>query len=267
MIKKHLVFHFFIPEDYETNIAVKMHYACLHKYAHVFDSAEFFVSTTKETEKYLKSVKMSLVNLFDCDNVRIVHVENDDFYESRTFKENVVDKLEDFEDTLVFFGHNKGTTNVNNYQNVDNFLKWIYALYFYSLEFTGEMEKKLLAIFHGRTRAIFGSLMNITPENDRAQCLGTFFWLNPMQICLDIKNGEVKIPKMAHRCYAEHFPWIYTYQNLNGITLTKVDGHNCVESRWAQFDFYSGNFDDIVRYYGEYDMFMENYNETIRQIL
>lgn len=264
MLKKQLVFYFHVPDDYETNVAIKMHYACLWKYRDIFDIVEFFISCTENSKKYLMSVKYSLLNIFENKDIRFKEVENDSFCEVRAFKENIIDKLDTFENTLVFFGHTKGTTNVTNYpERVPNILKWIYALYFYSLEFMYEVEKKLIGAYYGRFRSIFGSLSTVAKEGQHLYYPGTFYWMNPMAITNDINNGEIVVPKMADRIYAEFFPSVYKHDEY---FMGKTDGHNGVMAADGTFDYYQCDFDDVVRYYGDYDLFMKNYNELIKEI-
>jgi len=269
MIKKHLIFSFFIPNDYETNIAIKMHYACLWKYSSIFDSAEFFITSTEESKKYINSVKLSLLNIFPCKDIRFKEIENDFFYESRVLKDYVIDRLDGFKETMVFFGHTKGTNDVARYGGAgkgERFLKWIYGLYFYSLEFVGEAEIKLFTAYHGRFHTFFGSFPIVTDE-DRCFCGGDFYWINPMALNKDIQTGEVKLLEMWDRAYAEDLPKIYNRNLIDGYIIGKTGGHNCIESKLWDLDFYDGNFDDIVRYYGDYDLFMRGYNELLKDVM
>ena len=264
MIKKHLIFHFFVPEDYETNIAIRMHYACLWKYHEIFDKAEFFISSTENSKKYVSLVKKSLINIFDCDDIRIKEIENDEFCEGRTLNDYVINRLGDFKDEIVFFGHTKGVTKVEG-DDYERFLKWIFALYYFSFEFMEECEKKLIYAYMGRFRAFFGPMMS---ENGKyAIYPGTFYWLNPMEIKNDLDNGDIKIPKLSNRAFAEGFPSIYPYVITNGRADGKVDGHNGIVSNFYDFDFYHGNFDEIIAHYGDYETFMDEYNNSFRQIL
>lgn len=268
MIKKHLIFHFFIPDDYETNVAIKMHYACLWKYSNVFDSAEFFISSTEESKIYIGSVKQSLINVFQCKDIRFKEVENDPYFEARTFKENVLYRIEEYEETMVFFGHTKGVRDVVMFEeSKEFFLKWIYALYFYSLEFVKEAELKLFTIFHGRKYTFFGSLPLVYTDGTNCIFAGAFYWTNPMTLRKDIKSGEV-IPKSFNdRAFAEEFPSIYKRTFNNGFVMCKTGGHNCIEGNWDDFEFFGdGNFDDIAMHFGEYDKFIEGYNELINEI-
>ena len=268
MIKKHLIFHFFIPDDYETNIAIKMHFACLWKYSEVFDSAEFFISSSSESAKYINSVKLTLLNVFTCKDIRFKEVENDYFYEARTLKENLIDKLDDFEETMVFFGHTKGVRDVTMFPTTqENFLKWIYGLYFYSLEYAEEAENKLFTFFHGRSYTFFGSFTTIRPTDGHCYLAGTFYWTNPMTLKKDIDSGEAKLGKMNDRAYAEDLPGIYERKVVDGFVLCKTGGHICRESKWAEFDFYEGDFDEIIQRYGNYEEFMEGYNEVKKEIV
>ena len=266
MVKKQLVFYFHVPDDYETNVAIRMHYACLYRYRDIFDAAEFFISYTEESKKYEMAVKYSLLNIFHDKDVRFKDVENGDFREATTFKENIVDKLDKFDNTIVFFGHTKGTTNVVTFsESSERFLKWIYALYFYSLEFMYEVEKKLIAAYHGRMRSLFGSLMTRLPGG-RVMYAGTFYWINPMAVANDLKFDSVTPVKFADRLYAEMFPTMYGDGVINDTYISKVDGHSCIESNLGDFDPYHDDFDEIIKYYGDYDLFMKNYNELIKEI-
>ena len=265
MIKKHLIFSFFIPNDYETNEAIKMHYACLWKYHHLFDSAEFFIRSTEESSVYVDSVKMTLTNIFKCKDLRLKEIENDCFNESRVVKDYLVDRLDQFEDTMVFVGHTKGTNDVARYGGTgagESFLKWIYGLYFYSLEFIEEAEKKLFTVFHGRYHTFFGSFPT-TIDDSKCFLSGNFYWVNPMALNYDIKTGEIAIPNMWNRMYAEDLPTLYKRIIVNGAVICKTGGHNCIESKLWEYDFYDGDFDDIIKHYGEYEMFMDGYNKII----
>lgn len=267
MIEKLLVFHFFVPDDYETNLAIKMHLECLRRYASVFDRAEFYISTRSGNETLLTKAKKEIFSLYQWNDIKIKVVEADDFCEARTFKENVVDKIDKFNDTLIFFGHTKGTTNVVNFSdNAEHFLKWIHALYFYSLEFVYEVEKKLLCAFQGRFRSLFGPMMEVN-DNGHAGYPGAFYWLNPMAISNDRARGYVKIDKLADRIFVEAFPSIYKYYEINGMPMGRADGHNCIYSRSGQFNMYRCNFDEVVNYFGESEKFFAQHNEIMAKIL
>lgn len=268
MLKKHLIFHFFIPDDYETNIAIRMHYACLHKYSGLFDSAEVVISYTKDSEKYIKSVQFSLLNVLKIRDVRMIVKENDLFCEAQTLNEYFCNNIQYFNNTLVFFAHTKGVTNVNSscyYEyGIERFLMWIYALYFYSLEFIDEVENMLIFAHLGRIRAIYGPMQ--TKSGDGVFYPGAFYWLNPMTIKNDINSGEISLPLFDNRVFAERFPLMYKYVETPKYRMGKSDGHNGVISNDGDFDHYYGDFDEIIKYYGEYDLYMKGYNEMLKQI-
>lgn len=266
MIEKLLVFNFFVPDDYETNLAIKMHLECLKRYAHVFDRVEFYLSTRSDDKSLMLRAKKDIFSLYQWKDIKMKVLDNNDFCEASTFKENIIDKIDKFNNTLIFFGHTKGTTNVVNFSYcAEHFLKWVHALYFYSLEFVDEMEKRLLYAFHGRQCSLFGPLMSICDDGHPVYP-GAFYWLNPMAVTNDLRSGEIKIGKLADRIYAEAFPGNYKTYEISGFQMSKVNGHNCIYSRGEQFDMYSCNFDDVVRYFGDYESFFAQYNEIMEKI-
>ena len=182
MLSRRLVFHFYVPQDYETNIAIKFHKECLKRYANVFDKAVFYVSVDEATKKYSQDVKEFILNLKEWEDVRIRVIQNDMLREARTFKTEIIDKLDTFNDEIIFFGHTKGASNVANFpDHAEHFLKWIHSLYFYSLEFMPEVEKKLLSAYQGRWRSLFGPLMSICADGHPVYP-GAFFWITLVKI-------------------------------------------------------------------------------------
>ena len=58
------------------------------------------------------------------------------------------------EEKLVFFGHNKGITNIKKYGK-DNIMYWIAGMYFFSLNYMDEVVDKLI----GRPSFSYGSML------------------------------------------------------------------------------------------------------------
>lgn len=255
-MKKTLVFHFFIPDDYETNIAIKIHYACLEKYCGVFDVAEFFIASTEYSRRYIDDVKARLLRIFKCKDIRFAEVENSEFYEAKTFKEQIIDRLEQL-NSLVFFGHTKGTIDVNGKSRIQNILMWIYGMYFYNLEFIAEAEIKLIKGYQCNLSRIFGAFCQSIDRPDKAYYAGTFYWLNAPSVYNDVKSGKIYVPKLSSRFYGENFPFVYCLENG-------------VESRMSRYtgfvNLHECNMEDVIREYGDYDCFMEGYNEIIEKI-
>ena len=253
MLKKKIIYHFFIPKDYETNIAVKLHRECLKMYCNNFDSAVFYISTDEDTEKYVQDVRDFLFNLREWPDIRIRVIRNDIFCEARTFKEEILDKLDDFNEEVIFFGHTKGVTNVVKYaNNAESIMKWIYACYFYSLEteYANEAVKELIYGY----RAFYGSVLMASPDSNGAFYAGTFYWMNPMRF--KIINKDVDFyNRLSNRSLAEEYPSYFWFKDGDGYLFSHYNKY--LYNR----DLYTGNFDDVVRFFGDYDMFMEKYNE------
>lgn len=252
IVKKRLVFYFFIPEDYETNVAIKFHIACLRMYANIFDSATFYISYNDNEKKYVNEVKDILYNLKEWNDITIRVAKNDLFCEARCFKEDIIDKIDLFNEEIVFFGHTKGVTNVLDYpDNMENILKWIFCCYFYSLEFPEEAIKETFFAH----RIFYGSMLMDYPHSEGAYYAGAFYWLNPMKI----KNSKINgtIPVLADRAYAESFPMLYRFKNGDGYLSSHY-------RKYLYFtDLYYANFDDLINFYGDYDAFMKRYNDIL----
>lgn len=254
MIKKHLVFHFYVPKEYKENEAIRIHLQCLRMYSHVFDSAVFAICFEEKTEELIDEVEKDILSLGFKNDVRIVVVENTLLTESVTFKRFVLDEI-DRTEGMVFFGHTKGVTNKETYKSRwEDIKKWIVALYFYPLEFVDEAEKKM---FYPSPWQItfFGPLMTTYDECKTFNYPGTFFWLNPQLLYNDIKIGMVEIPKMANRSFTEDLPFIYK----TGDFCHRVTSHNGI---WTHpCGYYNVDFDMVIDYFGDRELFNERYNK------
>lgn len=256
MLKKKIIYHFFIPKDYETNIAVKLHRECLKMYCSVFDSAIFYIAYDPETEKYVPELKEFLFNLKDWEDIRINVVENDVYCEAKTFKAEVYDKRAEFNEELVFFGHTKGVINVSTYKyNVENILKWAFGGYFYSLEHVDDAVKELLYGY----RTFYGSFLMENKELENAMYAGTFYWVNPLRI--DTTKQIGKIPeKLSGRTFAEDFPSYFYFKDGDGYLYSWNNAY------LFETDFYNCEFDRVISFLGDYEQFMEKYNEIRSRI-
>lgn len=252
-IRKTLIFHFFIPDDYMENVAIKMHFECLKKYSHIFDRAIFYISATEKSKQYISDVRRRLFTVIDCHDVRIKVVENTLFACAPTFREEILRKLGTYEDEIIFWAHTKGATNVSDIPSKrEMFLKWIYACYFYSLEFVDEVEHKLFYDY----KMFYGSLLMEIDKN-HGYYVGGFYWLNPMHAYNDLVKRGVPMPKMENRGLDEYFCSVFNFEEGDGVLST----HGIVTRYLFKQNIYQQNFDEIIEFFGEYDTFMKQYNE------
>jgi len=264
MVKKTLVFHFYVKEDFENNVAMKFHLAILKHYANIFDKVIFCISVDNlnDTELIARAERAIL----DCGfkkEIQFIPVENDMYREAATFKSQILDKLKDIEG-IVFFGHVKGVTNVNTFSHrAEHFLKWILALYFYSLEFADEAELKLVGIYQGLRRTFFGPLYTLSKDVGIGWYPGTFFWLNPKKLYNDIQEGVCKLTEIDDRDWVECLPSIYKYNDGWG----RCTSHNDVVMYDGVIDLYKEcDWDFITNFYGEKDKFFDLYYKLYNEI-
>ena len=217
MIGKTLVFHIYVydDKDYLNNIAYKLHLECLKRYSDIFNKACFNISCDNMDNKYL--INQIKHDLIECgfDNLEIIVTKNDYFCEANTFKYFILDRLNDL-NSLIFFGHTKGIINVEDGINFpENILHWVYTMYFFNLEeeYIINMENMVIRSSGGYQNTFYGTLKQ-TYENDGCSFYpGTFYWLNPMKLYEDNRQGKVIIPKIYNRNFCEELPYIY--KNIN----------------------------------------------------
>lgn len=209
MVDKTLVFHFYVDPLYKEKISYKMHFACLKEWCDIFTNAIFVLSVDdKNNIKLINDVEKDIIDCgFSCP-IKFDIAENDEYREVHTLKKYIIDKLNEY-DGLVFFGHTKGTTNIDNYGWLtENYLHWIFSLYYYSLEYENEVVKKLIENFGGHKRAMYGPMGTVNGDGNIFYP-GTFYWLNCKKIIEDVNSKEIELPILCDRSYAECFPLIY----------------------------------------------------------
>ena len=130
LVKRRLVYHFFISDDYETNEIYKIHFACLEYFAKIFDEAVFIITSNNENVPYL-DVESKLLKIFKNTRITIEIKTNTALCEAETFYNEVVKKEES---VLTFFFHTKGITNIKDCSK-ENIISWILMIYYYSLNF------------------------------------------------------------------------------------------------------------------------------------
>lgn len=203
MVNKRLVFHFYANEGWDDNIANICHFNCLKYFAHVFNEAIIVISYKDLSDDAIISVKKRFIDAMDdCKSVTFKVANNTSYYEAETFNEEIIKKL-NILDGLVFFGHNKGISNVlDDDKSKTAILSWICGLYFWGLNFVDEMEcelcTKLASIFYGPYLMWADYISNA----NHMWYAGTFYWVNVGRLNRQVKNK----PVISDREYAEWFP-------------------------------------------------------------
>lgn len=217
--RKRLIFYLYITEDFFERKTNLITLECLRRYSYIFDQADFFLSID-DVDNYtlINKVENEILGLGFKKNLSFTIHQNDSYRESAVIKEEIADKLEDLED-LIFFGHGKGFTNLENYDE-DSMVHWLLGCYYMSLEFVDEGIKLITGM---NTFSTFGSfplvLEKRSSEDDYlAQnelylgrikygwCYsGTFFWINPPKLYDHMQIFKQKPPKIFDRYYSEKF--------------------------------------------------------------
>lgn len=203
-MKKKLVFYFYAnPQNINCEIN-KTHFACLREYIGIFDECLFVISVDDINNfELIKKVEKKFLDINKNGNITFKVHQNNEFRESSAFKKEVADKLG--EDKLVFFGHNKGTTNTDYDKSVIQ--AWVNGMYFYSLNFINEVLDYLL----NKQYFSYGSFLakedgyHYFVSKYNWAYIGTFFWINSGKILNFIKSHNIEIPNLADRFYAEDF--------------------------------------------------------------
>lgn len=222
---KRMIFHFYINEDWKNSITNRIHLECLRHYSHIFDEVVFVISIDDTSNcELIRSLELELLDLGLTPKITFKIVENTYLRDSKTFYDFIATKLDEY-NGLTFFGHNKGTTNLDKY-NLENVSKWITSMYYLSLEYIDEV---VYSLTDGRELS-FGSLINVIDYDkivigeeevedkqkfvDKTKIFlgknkylytGTFFWLNTISIYEYMKKNDIDLPRITDRWYAENF--------------------------------------------------------------
>ncbi len=232
MMEKTLIYHLYCGPDFTTNIANAVHWQCLKRYIDVFDEVRFTVSVDdlSNTTRIFEGIDwiLSLGGNFR-RNIRITR--NTGLCEVETFKYEFLERYEKL-DGMVFFAHNKGTTNMKN-NNLDHnsVFKWVCGMYYFNFEFIDEVEGyfngKLRApeVFYGTFLTYFSkerqNFVHAMPNNlSGLEYSGTFYWINIPKYKNCRKMGIVKDVEADSRFFAEEYPGMFFDRYAYGCGMT-----------------------------------------------
>lgn len=271
-MKHKLVFHFFLQKDYKINRANKIHFECMKRFLNVFDECLFVIAKAENTtDDIVKDFEKNIITIVTAKKCCFKIVENSVYREAKTFKEEIIDKLTEPYDGLVFFAHNKGITNYTQY-SMEYVDKWICSLYYLSLNFINEVETDLCGRIYNFQSFFYGSILTqATKEPDDHVFInknnvfysGSFYWLNTGALLRYIKHYNISIPNVVDRAYVEAFPGeIFDWESK------RLSSHNFKivffpkDSSWIDLDR-ALNF---IFSKEEMDEFNNFYTETVKKI-
>jgi len=267
MIKKTLVFYWYASRMYKNDITYPFHLACIKKYSYAFDNAIFVISVDDINDKDLvfeteNGIICSIGGIIG--NIKFDVILNDNLCEVNAFEKYILKNGSSESMELFFFAHTKGARIIHSYPDYkEDYLRWIFSLYFYCLEkdFLYEMQLKLVGGFGGNLPAFFGPIGFIN-EDKRVFYPGTFYWVNMNTIYNDEIEGTVSIPKISNRAFCEKFPLIYS------DAYKKLSSHNnkFKEPDESWYLYNHCNWDEISEYFGEKERFFNEYNKIKESI-
>lgn len=106
---------------------------------------------------------------------------------------------------MVFFAHNKGTTNILKYPK-EEIYTWVIAMYYYNLEFMEEVTNAL----YNKNYISYGTFLTQNDESEHLTkngwyYIGTYYWINCVKLKEYMYINNIVMPKMGDRFYAEEF--------------------------------------------------------------
>lgn len=271
-MKKTLIYHLYIAEDFDTNFAYKINHACLKNYINVFDKLNFTLTVDDLTNDVLINKGFEWIKTLGIKCEFNINVKKNDYYrEAKTFYDNVI-KSKEVDNEIYFFSHCKG---ISNYRQDDwdkwSIFYWICTLYFYSLEFIEDVEKSFTGnIMYTYPKMYYGSIMALYnrekyKRKDSLGCieyLGSFYWINMPMFQNYQKENIIKNIKLDSRHLAEEFPGLYfKYKDNDGLTSRN---NACIDA--LSFDFgttVKEVWPECIRFLGDYDEFYKFFNKIL----
>ena len=175
-MNRKLVFSFYINDNFHDEIN-EIHFKCLNHFKEAFDLADIsFIVDEEYNKEYLREAQDRFLSIFLGKNISFSIVPNNEFRESKVFYDKIATRLKD--EDLVFFGHNKGVTNVLKYDRQEIYI-WVTGMYYFSLNFMDDVESRLL----NEKYYCYGSFLSKNDEPEKCNkngwyYVGTFFWIN-----------------------------------------------------------------------------------------
>jgi lipopolysaccharide biosynthesis glycosyltransferase len=272
-----LVFHFYCRNKEDVfSQSNELHRKILSLYSPYFSSAIFRISVDDLNDN--ETVKAAVDWVLSCgikSNLCIKVVKNDKYREARTFFEEIVDRLGDYE-SPVLFSHNKGGSHTSE-PHYENVCKWTAFLYYSIFRNFGYVlhETKCHGILSGYI-PIRGAKKpwDYSLLNKYAWHIpGTIWLVNPKLLLTYFKNNNIEIPSLSDYLSAEMF-----FGNIYDIADRPVDrNYYCVlfegmVSKYfiaEYFNPYECPHSELIRYYldektaQEYDNFFEQLKKDV----
>lgn len=212
-MQKTLVYHIYLSDDIETNLAYKINADCLKYYVNIFDNVKFIIVMDNLGDFELREKGLKYIsNIQFKGNVDIVFRKNTELGEAATVRDYVI---KSDNNDLVFFCHTKGIgafKNKDEKTNLDSIINWILVMYFYNLNYAEEV----IEYFYGKRgpiEAFYGTLLMLLTDMDtypvfipKLHYSGSFYWVNKPFLSKIKNNYDYDNYIFSNRYDAEFFP-------------------------------------------------------------
>lgn len=213
-MEKTLIYHVYLSDDIETNLAYKINAECLKYYINNFDNVKYVIVMDNLDDLELRIKGINYVsNIKFKGNVDIIFRKNTELGEAATVRDYVVNTNENNE--AIFFCHTKGITAFKSNDekvNLNSITNWILSMYFYNLNFIDEV----IECFQGKKgpiEAFYGTLLMVLSLKEKYPIFlpkkhysGSFYWINKPFINKIKHDFNYDNYVFSNRYDAEFFP-------------------------------------------------------------
>ena len=255
-----------------------LHFLALNKYIGCFDEVRFTIAVDRlDNLKLIKTATEWILGLSHFGSKSIRVVKNTDLYEVETFRSEFLENYEKL-DGMVFFAHNKGTTNIIKdgvFQM--NVARWICAMYYYNFEFLSEVE----GLFTGTVRAsevFYGTLLQYFSKERQCQVhampnntsgliySGTFYWINMPKYKNCRTMGVIKNVEADSRFFAEEYPGMFLERYAYGCGITSHNDAILDAMRYNIYDLNEEEWGEVLDILGDGEGYAEFSNGIIKKL-
>ena len=218
-MKNRLVFFVYVDKEYKDSVIYDIHISNLRRYSNLFDCATLYFSLKEINEDNLSITRELTKKIIDAGFINGLEVKvkkNTPMREVECFKEEVISRIENNVEELVFFTHSKGLSNRLN----RSLFRWICGMYYFGLNFNDEIRERFInralpdtmnlgSVFYGFP------LLNSNIRNylrNKVFYAGTIYWINCPKAAQYNRCFNIDTKKeytYGTRCFAEEFPGDY----------------------------------------------------------
>ena len=273
-MKKTLVYHIYLCDDINTNIAYKINLECLKYYIDIFDKARFVIVMDNLNDLNLRKKGIDWISEIGfTGETDIIFAENTEIGEAATVRDYVVN-LDIDKENAVFFSHTKGINNFRDSKtNRESILIWTLVMYFYNLRFANEV----VDIFQGKggpMEAFYGTLLMINNCEHmpimipKSHYSGSFYWVNKpflRKLC-DVK--KLNNYTFSTRYDAEFYPGYHFNYNTFGAGMKSHNNaaFNLDKMLGAFYNMPNNSWLKVLEILGDKDEFLIFKNEIENKI-